>query len=69
MSSNNFSVFNEMLPKNGQLYHADFPTVVLCKPKIMPLKSITLEKLNDLQEKNQNEIKEQVKDKEEIYQH
>ena len=34
------SPFKEVLPNQGQLYQEDIPTTVLCKPKIMPLKSV-----------------------------
>lgn len=59
MSDSNSAAFKEVLPKDGELYHADFPTVVLCKPKIMPLKSITLERMNEMQQKMIDETKAQ----------
>ena len=49
-------MFNEVLPKSGEIYHSDVPTLVLCKPKILPLKSITLEKLEQMQEKAQGDM-------------
>ncbi|KAM4896728.1 BBSome-interacting protein 1 isoform 1-T2 [Sylvia borin] len=39
----------EVLPKQGQLSVEDTPAMVLCKPKILPLKSVSLEKLEKLQ--------------------
>ncbi|XP_027503841.1 BBSome-interacting protein 1 [Corapipo altera] len=39
----------EVLPKQGQLSVEDAATMVLCKPKILPLKSVSLEKLEKLQ--------------------
>uniref|UniRef100_A0A8C5NMR7 BBSome-interacting protein 1 n=1 Tax=Junco hyemalis TaxID=40217 RepID=A0A8C5NMR7_JUNHY len=39
----------EVLPKQGQLSVEDMPALVLCKPKILPLKSVSLEKLEKLQ--------------------
>ena len=51
--------FKEVLPKNGELYQEDKPSLVLCKPKIMPLKSITLEKLEKIQKKAQEAMKAQ----------
>ncbi|XP_063261399.1 BBSome-interacting protein 1 [Prinia subflava] len=39
----------EVLPKQGQLSVEDTATMVLCKPKILPLKSVSLEKLEKLQ--------------------
>ena len=40
MSQNALSQFNEVLPKQGLHYQEDIPTTVLCKPKLMPLKSV-----------------------------
>lgn len=47
------------IPKNGVLFHetAGF-TEVLCKPKLLPLKSLTIKKLEELEkefEKNNAE--------------
>lgn len=53
------SVIKEVLPKQGQLYQEDSPAVVLCKPKIMPLKSVTLEKMEKMQHDAQEVIKRQ----------
>ncbi len=50
-----------LVPKNGVVYNEkiDFPEI-LCKPKLLPLKSMTLKKLEDL-EKNFDKInKEQT---------
>lgn len=49
----------EVLPKQGLLYQEDMPTVVLCKPKILPLKSVTLEKLERMQREAQETVKQQ----------
>ena len=48
-----------LVPKNGVVYNEkiDFPEV-LCKPKLLPLKSMTLKKLEDL-EKNFDNINKQ----------
>ncbi|XP_014036261.1 BBSome-interacting protein 1 [Salmo salar] len=53
------SMFREVLPKQGQLSMEDVPTMVLCKPKLMPLKSVTLEKLEKMQLEAQEAIKQQ----------
>ncbi|KAM4775580.1 BBSome-interacting protein 1 [Cyanocitta cristata] len=39
----------EVLPKQGQLSVEDTAAMVLCKPKILPLKSVSLEKLEKLE--------------------
>uniref|UniRef100_A0AAZ3NRD8 BBSome-interacting protein 1 n=1 Tax=Oncorhynchus tshawytscha TaxID=74940 RepID=A0AAZ3NRD8_ONCTS len=44
---------------SGQLSMEDVPTMVLCKPKLMPLKSVTLEKLEKMQLEAQEAIKQQ----------
>ena len=45
-----------LVPKNGVVFNEkiDFPDV-LCKPKLLPLKSMTIKKLEDL-EKNFDKI-------------
>uniref|UniRef100_A0A8C3BEM1 BBSome-interacting protein 1 n=1 Tax=Cairina moschata TaxID=8855 RepID=A0A8C3BEM1_CAIMO len=43
------AAFREVLPKQGQLSAEDVPAMVLCKPKVLPLKSVALEKLEELQ--------------------
>ncbi|KAL7831436.1 hypothetical protein SRHO_G00309390 [Serrasalmus rhombeus] len=53
------SMFREVLPKQGQLSMEDVPTMVLCKPKLLPLKSVTLEKLEKMQHEAQEVIKQQ----------
>ena len=54
--------FSEILPKVGQLYQEDLPSSVLCKPKLMPLKSVTLEKLEKMQKEAQETVKQQDKE-------
>ncbi|KAA8595065.1 hypothetical protein FQN60_012200 [Etheostoma spectabile] len=53
------SIFREVLPKTGQLSMEDVPTMVLCKPKLLPLKSVTLEKLEKMQMEAQEAVKQQ----------
>ncbi|KAL2087048.1 hypothetical protein ACEWY4_018107 [Coilia grayii] len=53
------STFREVLPKQGQLSMEDVPTMVLCKPKLLPLKSVTLEKLEKMHQEAQEVIKQQ----------
>lgn len=38
-----------VLPKHGFIYSEQVPNMVLCKPKLLPLKSITLQKLEQMQ--------------------
>ncbi|XP_046327446.1 BBSome-interacting protein 1-like [Haliotis rufescens] len=52
----------EVLPKQGLLYQEDMPTVVLCKPKLLPLKSVTLEKMEKMQKEAQDLVKQQDKE-------
>ncbi|CAL1547004.1 unnamed protein product [Lymnaea stagnalis] len=52
---------SEWLPKKGLLYQEDIPTVALCKPKLLPLKSVTLEKMEKMLKDAQEQIKEQEK--------
>ncbi|KAK6185346.1 hypothetical protein SNE40_007600 [Patella caerulea] len=53
------SEIKEVLPKQGVLYQEDMPTVVLCKPKLLPLKSVTLEKMEKMQKDAQDLVKKQ----------
>lgn len=53
------SGFKEILPKTGLLHHEATYNFVLCKPKIMPLKSITLEKLEKMQKEAQELVRDQ----------
>ncbi|KAM5243210.1 BBSome-interacting protein 1 isoform 2-T2 [Hipposideros larvatus] len=52
-------VFREVLPKQGQLSVEDITTMVLCKPKLLPLKSLTLEKLEKMQQAANDTIRQQ----------
>ncbi len=38
-----------VIPDQGTIIHEEKPFFILCKPKLLPLKSITLEKLEKLQ--------------------
>lgn len=39
---------HECLPKIGFLFEEDAPATIVSKPKLMPLKTVTLEKVNFL---------------------
>ena len=43
MSKDN--TIHECLPKIGFLFEEDAPSTIICKPKLMPLKTVTLEKV------------------------
>uniref|UniRef100_A0A8C5W751 BBSome interacting protein 1 n=1 Tax=Microcebus murinus TaxID=30608 RepID=A0A8C5W751_MICMU len=52
---------------SGQLSVEDVTTMVLCKPKLLPLKSLTLEKLEKMQQAAQDTIRQQeMAEKEQI---
>ena len=53
------SALKEVLPRKGLLYQEDSTQLALCRPKLMPLKSVTLEKLEEMQQKIQEQYKEQ----------
>ena len=58
----------EVLPKHGILYQEAAAGMALCKPKLLPLKSMTLEKLENMQKEAQNTLKDQdAKVKENYY--
>ncbi|XP_006156918.1 BBSome-interacting protein 1 isoform X1 [Tupaia chinensis] len=52
-------MFREVLPKQGQVSVEDVTTMVLCKPKLLPLKSLTLEKLEKMQQAAQDTVRQQ----------
>ncbi|XP_037678672.1 BBSome-interacting protein 1-like [Choloepus didactylus] len=53
------SMFWGVLPKQGQLSVEDVSTMVLCKFKLLPLKSLTLEKLEKMQQAAQDIVHQQ----------
>ena len=53
----NFNI-DVVLPQQGLLYQNDSPDYILCKPKLMPLKSVTLEKLEKMQKDAEIKLKE-----------
>ena len=61
-SSEHSDQIHEVLPKTGLLYTEQTIMPVLCKPKILPLKSVTLEKLEKMQKESQELLKQQEED-------
>lgn len=55
----------EVLPRKGILYQEDFAYLALCRPKLMPLKSVTLEKLEAMQKSAQEKLRQQQEQQEE----
>lgn len=58
----NSNKINEIIPKSGIVYNerVEFPEVI-CKPKILPLKSVTIKKLEDLEKNFEQSLKEDEK--------
>jgi BBSome-interacting protein 1 len=59
-SANLLKRLKEIIPKNGIVFNEknEF-SEILCKPKLLPLKSLTIRKLEELEkefEKNENKI-------------
>lgn len=52
-------ILKEVLPKQERVYDRCLPAAVLCKPKLLPLKSVTLDKLEKLQREAQEIIKKE----------
>lgn len=65
MSSQREVVVKPILPKTGQLMIEDTEEFLLCKPRLMPLKSFTLQKLEGMLEKAQELQKQQLAGKSE----
>lgn len=49
----------EYLPTSGLLHYREPNGLILCKPKLMPLKSVTLEKLEKMKSEAEKKLKEQ----------
>lgn len=47
-----------IIPKQGLLYQEETTDYILCKPKVIPLKSVTLEKLERMQKEAEQKLKE-----------
>lgn len=47
-----------VLPRQGLLYQKEELNYILCKPKLVPLKSVTLEKLEKMQRDAEIKVKE-----------
>lgn len=47
-----------VLPDTGKLFYEQKSDFVFCKPHLMPLKSVTLEKLEKMQKQAQEQLKE-----------
>ncbi|KAF8790846.1 BBSome-interacting protein 1 like protein [Argiope bruennichi] len=50
----------EILPTTGLLFQQEFQSFVLSKPKLIPLKSVTLQKLESMQQEAEKKAKEQM---------
>lgn len=59
MSKDQSPVLKDFIPNSGMIYHEDLPQYILCKPKLMPLKSVTLEKLEKMQKEADEKLKQQ----------
>ncbi len=53
------SGLKEVVPKTGLLFQEQSLHPVLCKPKLLPLKSVTLEKLEKMQKDAQQKVWQQ----------
>lgn len=47
--SSDLTHIKPILKKQGQIILEDVPDLILCKPRLLPLKSLTLEKLEKMQ--------------------
>lgn len=56
--------FREVLPKRGLVFQESAAQLVLCKPKLLPLKSFTLQKLESMQREAGEKAKIQLQQQE-----
>ncbi|RWS12505.1 BBSome-interacting protein 1-like protein [Dinothrombium tinctorium] len=52
-----------VIPNQGIVFQEEKSFYVLCKPKLLPLKSVTLEKLERMQESAQQKARQQMNEK------
>lgn len=52
----NLTSVNRVIPKNGHLMYENKPELIMCKPKLIPLKSLTMQKLEDMQKEVKKEL-------------
>lgn len=50
----------EILPSTGLLFQQEFHSFVLSKPKLIPLKSVTIQRLESMQQEAEKKAKEQM---------
>ncbi|XP_076618736.1 BBSome interacting protein 1 isoform X1 [Colletes latitarsis] len=55
-----------VLPRQGLLYQEENLDYILCKPKLIPLKSVTLEKLENMQRDAELKIRETLEDENKV---
>lgn len=53
-NSSSSATINRILPKNGLLIYEEKPELIMCKPRLIPLKSLTLQKLENMQKDIKN---------------
>ncbi|XP_026667947.1 BBSome-interacting protein 1 isoform X1 [Ceratina calcarata] len=58
LMDNSTEKIDVILPRQGLLYQEANLDYILCKPKLIPLKSVTLEKLEKMQKDAELKIKE-----------
>lgn len=57
MTSNEINI-DLIIQDSGKLFYEHKTDFVFCKPHLMPLKSLTLEKLEEMQKQAQEQLKE-----------
>jgi len=62
MNSSEQPNFREVLPKRGLVFQESSSQMVLCKPKLLPLKSFTLQKLEKMQKEASAKAKEEMEE-------
>lgn len=60
LMDNSLEKIDVILPKQSLLYQEENLDYILCKPKLIPLKSVTLEKLEKMQKDAELKIQEPI---------
>lgn len=55
-----------VIPNQGIVIQEEKPFFIVCKPKLLPLKSVTLEKVEKMQKEAENIAKQQLIEKSQV---
>jgi BBSome-interacting protein of 10 kDa len=57
-------ILKSIIPKSGIVIQEENPYYILCKPKLLPIKSVTFQKLEQINEELKEKAKKQINEDE-----